>query len=240
MRENETKILLIEDEKGISNFICSSLEMEGYTVLSAESGMAGLALIEAEKPDILLLDLGLPDMDGLDIIRKIRRTDELRIIVISARDREMDKVQALDLGADDYLTKPFGISELKARLRTALRHMDRKRDKKTDTEVFKIRDLTIDPVRHIVKQGDREIHFTQNEYKSFVVLARNCGKVLTYDYLTRQIWGPYSGKSERQILRVNMVSIRRKLGEDPANPKYIMNEFGIGYRFMEEDGESEE
>lgn len=228
----QTKItaVMIEDEKNICTFMETVLVSEGYRVFSASTGEEGLSLITSRCPDIILLDLGLPDMDGIDLIRSVRQFAKTPIIVISARIQESEKVLALDSGADDYITKPFGTSELLARIRTALRHMQR-----TDSadSVYQCRDLSIDFERRLVTLGGEEIHLTQIEYKLVTLLARQAGRVLTYDYLMRQIWGPYSDDNNK-ILRVNMAHIRRKLEKNPADPEYIFTEIGVGYRMREE------
>lgn len=179
---------------------------------------------------MILLDLGLPDIDGIQVIEKIRTFTKTPIIVISARIQEEEKVNALDCGADDYITKPFGTSEMMARIRTALRHSHRTEDSES---VYHCGDLTIDFEKRLITCGDEEIHLTQIEYKLVSLLARQAGKVLTYDYLIRQIWGPYSDNNN-QILRVNMAHIRRKLEKNPAEPEYIFTEIGVGYRMRED------
>ena len=222
--------ILIEDEVNISSLIATILTGESYKVLTAHTGKEGLSLITSQCPDIILLDLGLPDMDGLQIIRKVREFSRIPILVISARTQEEEKVQALDCGADDYITKPFGTSELQARIRTALRHSQRS---SASESVYRCGQLTIDFEKRLITRGGEEIHLTQIEYKLVSLLARQAGKVLTYDYLMRQIWGPYSDDNN-QILRVNMAHIRRKLEKNPAEPEYIFTEIGVGYRMKEE------
>ncbi len=184
----------------------------------------------------MLLDLGLPDMDGLEILTQLRGLPrETPVIIISARDREAEKVRALDMGADDYVVKPFGVSELLARIRSALRRADRlKLSEGIQRSTYQIKDLTVDLARHQVLLGGEEIHFTQNEFKIIELLAIHAGKVLTYDFILEHIWGPYGGSGSNQILRVNMANIRRKLGENPSEPKYIHTELGIGYRMLDD------
>lgn len=223
-------VVLIEDERNITNFIQSILINESYKVLTASTGKDGLSLIASQCPDIILLDLGLPDIDGIQVIEKIRTFTKTPIIVISARIQEEEKVNALDCGADDYITKPFGTSEMMARIRTALRHSHRTEDSES---VYHCGDLTINFEKRLITCGDEEIHLTQIEYKLVSLLARQAGKVLTYDYLIRQIWGPYSDNNN-QILRVNMAHIRRKLEKNPAEPEYIFTEIGVGYRMRED------
>jgi len=229
------KILIIEDEKNIRNFMISVLTAEKYQVISSGSGKEGISQAASQCPDLILLDLGLPDMDGLDIIAKIRSWSCVPIIVISARAQENDKVKALDLGADDYITKPFGNSELLARIRTAIRHsLQMQSGSLSANRPYCSKGLCIDFEKHIVTRDKVEIHLTQNEFKIVSLLARNCGKVLTYDQLLQHIWGPYS-ENDNTILRVNMANIRRKLEPNPAEPIYIFTEIGIGYRMAEED-----
>ena len=235
---NQTvKILVIEDEKNILSFITSVLSSQHYQVIPAATGTEGLSLASSQCPDLILLDLGLPDIDGMEVISKIREWSSVPILVISARALEDDKVLALDAGADDYITKPFGNSELLARIRTALRHSSRMQ---TDGELadrpYRSKGLMIDFEKRIVSRDGKEIHLTQNEYKIVALLARNCGRVLTYDRLIEHIWGPYS-ENDNTILRVNMANIRRKIEEDPAQPKYIFTEVGVGYRMVEDEEE---
>jgi len=184
----------------------------------------------------VLLDLGLPDMDGLEILSQLQDLPrDVPVIIISARDRESEKVKALDMGAEDYVVKPFGVSELLARIRSTLRRSDRlKLSSDIQRTVYQIKDLTVDLTRHLVLLGEDEIHFTQNEFKILELLAIHAGKVLTYDFILEHVWGPYSNSSNNQILRVNMANIRRKLGENPSDPKYIHTELGIGYRMLDD------
>ena len=235
MSENQT-ILVIEDERSISNFICRALTANDYKAIPAYRGKEGMSLFFSHSPDLVLLDLGLPDTDGLDILAQLRGLPrEVPIIIISARDRESEKVKALDMGADDYVVKPFGVSELLARIRSALRRSDRlKLSQGIQRDVYQIKDLTVDLARHQVLLGDEEIHFTQNEFKIIELLAIHAGKVLTYDFILEHVWGPYSGSGSNQILRVNMANIRRKLKENPSDPKYIHTELGIGYRMLDD------
>lgn len=229
------RILVIEDEKNIRNFITSVLAAQHYQVIPAVTGREGLSQATSQCPDLILLDLGLPDMDGMDIIAKIREWSSTPIIVISARTQEEDKVLALDKGADDYITKPFGNSELLARIRTALRHSNRMQtDGPLAHRPYHSGGLCVDFEKHLITRDGKEIHLTQNEYKIVSLLAKNCGRVLTYDRLIEHIWGPYS-ENDNTILRVNMANIRRKLEPNPAEPIYIFTEIGIGYRMAEED-----
>ena len=214
-------VLIIEDEKSICDFIGKTLDSHEYKVTAANNGKDGLALITSSLPDLVLLDLGLPDMDGMDIIRKTREWSSLPIIVISARTQEKEKVQALDAGADDYITKPFGTFELLARIRTAIRHNNKlSDDSQNANRPYAADGLTIDFERRLVTLHGKEIHLTRVEYKIVSLLAKNSGKVMTYDTLIDQVWGPYADDNNR-ILRVNMANIRRKIEENPGEPKYI-------------------
>ena len=225
------KIVLIEDDKNICSLIERILAPQGCQVVSCFTGRDGLELIRSLRPDLILLDLGLPDMDGLTIIEQVRRFSTAPIIVVSARTLEKSKVAALDLGADDYITKPFGTAELMARIRTALRH--RQNQSSYQSTRYEVEDLVIDFERRLVKLKGQEIHLTQIEYKLVSLLAQNAGRVMTYESIISKIWGPYAD-NDNQILRVNMAHIRRKLEENPAEPKYIFTEIGVGYRMREE------
>ena len=227
-------VLIIEDEKSICDFIGKTLDSHEYKVTAANNGKDGLALITSSLPDLVLLDLGLPDMDGMDIIRKTREWSSLPIIVISARTQEKEKVQALDAGADDYITKPFGTFELLARIRTTIRHNNKLSvDSQNANRPYAADGLTIDFERRLVTLHGKEIHLTRVEYKIVSLLAKNSGKVMTYDTLIDQVWGPYADDNNR-ILRVNMANIRRKIEENPGEPKYIFTELGVGYRMLED------
>jgi two-component system KDP operon response regulator KdpE len=230
---NKIMILIIEDESAISNFISATLTSNDYQVIKATKGKEGISLVTSHCPDLVLLDLGLPDIDGIEVLKNIREWSAIPIIILSARGHEREKVEALDLGADDYITKPFGTSELLARIRTAVRH-SRKIGKSDEPEATKINigDLVIDDEKRIVHLNDKEIHFTPIEYKIMLLLSSNAGKVLTHDFITKNIWGPYT--NENQTLRVNMANIRRKIEINPAEPKYILTEVGVGYRMVEE------
>ena len=229
-------ILIIEDEQAISNFVYRALTANDFKAVPAFSGKEGLSLFFSHSPDLVLLDLGLPDMDGLELLTQFRDLPrEVPVIIISARDRESEKVTALDMGADDYVVKPFGVSELLARIRTALRRADRlKVSQGLQRDIYQVKDLTVDLSKHQILLGEEEIHFTQNEFKIIELLAIHAGKVLTYDFILEHVWGPYSGNSSNQILRVNMANIRRKLRENPSEPKYIHTELGIGYRMLDD------
>ncbi len=232
---NKTTILIAEDEKGISNFISTTLLANNYKPLQAYTGQSALSMISSHCPDLIILDLGLPDMDGLEILKEIRNWTGTPVIVVSARDREQDKVEALDCGADDYLTKPFGTYELLARIRTALRHhLSSVTSTNLPKTTYSSGDLCINFDKYLITLGGKEIHLTQIEYKIVALLAQNAGKVMTYESIITQIWGPYALK-DNQILRVNMANIRRKIEKNPGEPKYIFTEVGVGYRMVEED-----
>ena len=223
-------ILLIEDDKSICNFIITSLESSDYKVTPAYTGMEGISLSTSLCPNVILLDLGLPDMDGLDVLHRIRSWSSTPVIVISARTKEQDKVTALDSGADDYITKPFGTSELMARIRTSLRHSR----PNVQTHIYQAGGLTIDFDKRQILLDGKEVHLTQIEFQLLSLLAENSGKVLTYGTIMNAIWGPYMDNNN-QILRVNMANIRRKIEENPAQHKYVFTEIGIGYRMIENE-----
>ncbi|MDF2908653.1 MAG: kdpE [Herbinix sp.] len=230
---NKLTILLVEDELAISNFIQAVLTHNNYNVIKAENGWDAIGLTSSHCPDLILLDLGLPDMDGIQVLKKIREWSNIPIIVVSARGHEREKVEALDFGADDYITKPFGTSELLARIRTAVRHSHKgKEENRPELDRVIIGGLYIDFDKRVIKVDEKEIHLTPIEYKIIVLLSRNVGKVLTHDYIMKEIWGPYI--NENQTLRVNMANIRRKIEVNPAEPKYIVTEVGVGYRMVDE------
>ncbi|MBR3994646.1 MAG: response regulator transcription factor [Clostridia bacterium] len=228
-------VLVVEDEKNIASFIKTVFEANNFNVLTAHDGKEALMLAVSHCPDIIILDLGLPDMDGMNIIKSVREWSAVPIVVVSARGDENDKILALDAGADDYVTKPFGTGELLARVRTALRHArNAALGLVSNDGKFVSGELTVDfDKRHVYISGN-DIHLTQNEYKIVSLLARYAGKVLTYDNIMKQIWGP-NFQSDNQILRVNMANIRRKMEENPAEPKYIFTELGVGYRMLEDE-----
>ncbi len=233
----KVSILLIEDEKSISDFIVRTLELNGYSVMAEKTGRDGLARITSAMPDLVLLDLGLPDMDGIDVIRETRKWSAMPIIVISARTLEKEKVEALDAGADDYVTKPFGTSELLARIRTSLRHVDKIASEAGGLrKTYSARGLLIDFEKRLVTLNDEPVHLTRMEYNIVSILAKNSGKVITYDSLINALWGPYAGDNNR-ILRVNMANIRRKIEKNPGEPEYIFTELGVGYRMTEDEGD---
>ena len=229
---NKQTILSIEDEKNIGNYIETILISNGYKALKAMNGMSGLSMCTSHHPDLILLDLGLPDIDGMEVLDRIRGFSNVPIIVISARTQEKEKVEALDRGADDYITKPFGSEELLARIRTTLRHSNQVRSSVGAEKRYSCEDLIIDFDKRLVTLAGEDIHLTQIEYKLVSLLAKNAGKVLTYDYILKEIWGPYADM-DNQILRVNMANIRRKIEKNPAEPHYIYTEIGVGYRMKE-------
>ena len=234
MADDNGLILLIEDEPQMRRFLRITLQGHGYRLVEAWTGEEGQREATTRNPDIVLLDLGLPDMDGIEVTKKFREWSKVPIIVISAREQEEDKIKALDAGADDYLTKPFGAGELLARMRVALRHRVMLQSDREDTE-FTLGDLRVNLAKRRVFVKDEEIHLTPIEYRLLTVLINNAGNVVTHTHLLKEVWGPpYTGQTE--YLRVYMAQLRRKLEEDPAQPKFLINEPGIGYRLKVEGG----
>ncbi|MCI9611752.1 MAG: response regulator transcription factor [Eubacterium sp.] len=232
--DNQFSVLIIEDEKNISSFISKVLSAQGYHVVCTHNGRDGISAIASHCPDVILLDLGLPDMDGINIIRQVRTWSNNPIIVISARTLEHEKVAALDSGADDYLTKPFGTSELLARIRTSLRHSNKLNPGGAlYNKPFEALGLHIDFEKHLVVLDGEKLHLTPIEYRIVTYLAQNSGKVLTYRAIMQNVWGPYID-DDNKILRVNMANIRRKLEKNPGEPNYIFTEIGVGYRMVED------
>lgn len=228
------KILVIEDEETTRLLIQNLLDANGYESIFASKGRDGESLMSSHCPDLVLLDLGLPDIDGMDVLKSLRTWATTPVIVVSACGEEMDKVAALENGADDYIHKPFGAAELLARIKVALRHSNTVPSKNTADEYsFKVGELVVDFRKLRVYVGDRDACLTQNEYRIVALLARNAGKVLTYNYIIQQLWGP-NGKSDNQILRVHMANIRRKIDDSPAKPRYLLTETGVGYRMADE------
>lgn len=221
-------VLVIEDEPEIRRFLRATLPPEGYQLVEAVTGAEGLAQAAARNPDLVLLDLGLPDMDGLEIIARVREWGAVPIIVLTARDQETVKVRALDLGADDYVTKPFGVGELLARMRAALRRAARVSADSGET-VFTLGDLQVDLGRRLVFSSGQEVHLTPIEYKLLTALIRHAGKVLTHRQLLKEVWGPLHTE-EAHYLRVYMRQLRNKLEANPARPRYLVTELGVGYR----------
>lgn len=231
MGNNKYKILTVEDDRSIASFVETLLQTAGYQVLTAASCSQGLMVFSSHKPDLVVLDLGLPDMDGLEFIRQIRRDSAVPVIVLSARPDEKDKVSALDLGANDYITKPFGTEELLARIRAALR--SRYNIGHAPGGKFQLKDMEIDYDRRQVSIGGQLVHLTQTEYNILSLLSNHTGRVLTYSGIIRDIWGGMDDGSIKK-LQVNMANIRRKLGVKPGEDSYILNELGVGYRMQEE------
>ena len=225
-------LLLVEDDPQIQRFLATALDAHGYTLRIAGTGNEGLQLAALHQPDIAIVDIGLPDISGLDVIRRLREWFTQPILVLSARDRENDKVAALDLGADDYLTKPFGIGELLARLRVMQRHLGT-RDAKHEVARIDLGDITLDLATRRVTRGGADIHLTPIEYQLLTTLARHRGKVLTHRQLLHEVWGPRSTQ-HTHYLRVHMAALRRKVEADPARPRWLATEAGVGYRLRDE------
>lgn len=224
-------VLIIEDELPIRRFLRASLSANDYEVIESAEGKDGLLQAASRNPDVIILDLGLPDMDGLEVTKQLRQWATMPIIVLSARGKENDKIAALDAGADDYLTKPFGVGELMARMRVALRH--RRTSTGEDNPVFVVGDLKIDFVRRMVTMSDEQVHLTPIEYKLLTTLAMNAGKVITHQHLLKEVWGPAYAE-ESHYLRVYMRQLRHKIEREPAQPRYLLTEPGIGYRLVDE------
>ena len=222
------QILLIEDEIEIRRFLRASLVANEYELIEAASGEEGIRLAALRQPDLIILDLGLPDIDGLEVTRRLREWSKTPMIVLSARLKEGDKIAALDAGADDYLTKPFGMGELLARMRVALRHALQAASPQNEA-VFTTGELRVDLAKRQVFVGEAEVHLTPIEYKLLVLLVQHAGKVLTHQHLLREVWGP-GYANESHYLRVYMGQLRHKLEADPARPKYLLTEPGVGYR----------
>ena len=232
MTEPKPVIVAIEDDPQIRRFLRTGLESHGFQIHEAETGAAGIAEAAGLRPDLVILDLGLPDMDGVDVVRKIREWSALPVIVLSARATETDKVAALDAGADDYLTKPFGLGELLARIRVALRHAQGTAAQEKGG-VFAVASLKVDLGQRRVLVDGREVHLTPIEYRLLAALVRHAGKVLTHRQLLKDVWGP--GYVERShYLRVHMAALRHKLEAEPAQPRFLLTEAGVGYRLAAE------
>ncbi|MBQ8622291.1 MAG: response regulator transcription factor [Oscillospiraceae bacterium] len=233
MSNNKYKVLIIEDDRNIASFIQTILEANGYQALTAERCQQGMMVFASHIPDLVVLDLGLPDMDGTEFIRTVRMGSTVPIIVLSARTDESDKVSALDLGANDYITKPFGTAELLARVRAALRISRHNFQVAAPSSTFTVDDLIIDYDRRQVSVGGSLIHLTQTEYNILALLSQHTGKVLTYATIIRSIWGSMDDGSIKK-LQVNMANIRKKLGCRPGDNRYVINELGVGYRMLDE------
>ena len=227
---NNPLILIVEDDNHIKNLISTTLKVNKYNYLVATSGNEAIMLAVSHKPDIILLDLGLPDMDGVEIIKNVREWSNIPIIVISARSEDTDKIDALDFGADDYITKPFSVEELLARIRVATRRLNSMNEKQAES-IFKNGDLTIDYSAGCVYLYDKELHLTPIEYKLLCLLSKNVGKVLTHTYITMEIWGT-TLESDVASLRVFMTTLRKKIEKDSVESKYIQTHIGVGYRML--------
>jgi two-component system KDP operon response regulator KdpE len=225
----EATLLLVEDEVAIRRFLRAALVNQGYRLVESDTGADALQAAATRQPDVIIVDLGLPDMDGLEVIRRLREWTPVPIIVLSARGLERDKVVALDAGADDYVSKPFGPEELLARIRAALR---RRAFRDDGSAVFSVGDLTVDLARRRVSVGDRPIRLTPIEYNLLATLARHAGTVLTHRQLLREVWGPHA--ADAHVLRVHMAQLRRKVETESANPRYLVTEPGVGYRLLAE------
>lgn len=225
-------VLVVEDDVQICNFICYILNQEGFSYYTAGSGGEALKMLRFKRIDLILLDLGLPDMDGMDIIAKVRKESEIPIIVISARDQEKGKAEALDLGADDYLTKPFSVTELSARIRVAFRHLARLENSQQQKQ-YQVGELQLDVEKHLVFLENRELHVTPLEYSLLLLFFQNTGKVLTTQFIIKEIYGISYG-TDTQALRALVAGLRRKLEKNPGKPRYIITEIGVGYRMVDE------
>jgi two-component system KDP operon response regulator KdpE len=231
MENRNERILIVEDDPQIRNFISYSLKIEGFPFITAGTAQGALSTLVSEQIDLMLLDLGLPDFDGMEVIQKVRGWSEMPIIVVSARDQDKEKAAALDNGADDYLTKPFSATELMARIRVALRHLHKTGGIKQQTSLS-VGGLKIDLDKHLVYLNNAELHTTPMEYNLLALFFRNIGKVLTTKYIIKEIYGVSYG-SDTQALRTLMASLRRKIEKNPAKPRYILTEIGVGYRLSD-------
>lgn len=229
MAEDGLRVLVVDDERAIRRFLNAALTAHGYAVFEAATGEEALAAVIAQRPDLIILDLGLPDIDGVEVTRRLREWSRLPIIILSVREQEEDKIEALDAGADDYLTKPFGIGELLARMRAAQRRAAQPQSMPT----FQVGDLVVDLARRRVALGGNEVALTPTEYDLLRVLVQNAGKVLTHNYLLRQVWGT-GYEDALHLLQVNISNLRRKIEPTPSRPRYIVTEPGVGYRLRVE------
>lgn len=228
------RILVVDGDMTVRAQIGRYARLEGYDVAEASDGYTAVALCRQSTFDFVILAVMLPELDGFSVCQTIRSFSQVPILILSERGDEADRIRGLELGADDYVVKPFGVPELLARIRTTLRRADRiNLSQGEQKDRYQVKDLVVDTARHQVFVGNEEIHFTQNEFKILELLCLHAGKVLTYDFILKHVWGPYEG-SNNQILRVNMANIRRKLKENPSEPKYILTELGIGYRMLED------
>ncbi len=225
-------VVLIEDEPQIRRFLRATLTGQGYRLFEAPTGADGIVEVGSRQPDVVIVDLGLPDMDGLDVIRRLREWTDVPVIVLSARGQERDKVTALDAGADDYVSKPFSAGELLARIRVALRHTAGA-SHEADEAVFKVGELQVDLLHRKVFVGDREMRLTPIEYKLLTTLVQHAGRVVTHQQLLREVWGP-THTDQAHYVRVYMAHLRHKLEAEPARPRYLLTEPGVGYRLTAE------
>ena len=230
MEEQTVRVLVVDDDRAIRRLLQTSLGAHGYEVIEASTGHEALEAVIAQRPDLIILDLGLPDLDGVDVTRQLREWSQIPIIVLSVREHEHDKITALDAGADDYLTKPFGAGELLARLRVALRHTAQPNEE----AVFVLGGLSVDLARRAVTVRGAEVQLTPNEYALLRVFIQHAGKVLTHHQLLREVWGP-GYEHEKHLLRVNISNLRGKLEDEPARPQIILTEPGVGYRLRAVD-----
>ena len=228
MTPNGVRVLVVDDEPAIRRFLRAALSAHGYAIFEAGDGQSALSAVAAERPDLVILDLGLPDLDGIEVTRLLREWTRIPILILSVRGQDADKIAALDAGADDYVVKPFGVGELLARMRVALRHVT----PAGDEPVFVVDELVIDRARREVKVAGREMQLTPTEYGLLCALAAHAGKVLTHRQLLRELWGP-GYEQETHMLRVNISNLRRKLEPDPMRPHYIRTEPGVGYRLRD-------
>ena len=224
---NSATIIVIEDEAQIRRFLRTSLTSEGYQLFDAETGKQGMIEAATRKPDLIILDLGLPDMDGVDVVKELRTWSSVPIVILSARSQESDKIAALDAGADDYLVKPFGIGELLARIRVALRHMPMASN--GEEGIFTVAELIVDMMHRKITVGGVEVHLTPIEYRVLTVLVKHAGKVLTHQFLLKEVWGP-NYVERAHYLRIYMGTLRHKLEKDPTRPRFLLTEVGVGYR----------
>ena len=229
MSETGPRVLVIDDERAIRRFLRASLAAHGYIIFEAANGREGLDAVVTHRPDLIILDLGLPDIDGFEVTRRLREWTQTPIIILSVQEQETNKIAALDAGADDYLTKPFGVGELMARLRVALRHANQS----SEQPVFTSGQLTVDLTRRLVKVNNKDIQLTPTEYDLLKLISTDAGRVLTHQQILRQVWGVgYS--NDLHLLRVNISNLRHKIEPDPARPGHILTEPGVGYRLRAE------
>jgi len=225
MSEAGQRVLVVDDEAPIRRYLRAALNAQGFTIFESANGQEALSAVIANRPDIIILDLGLPDIDGIEVTRQLREWSQTPIIVLSVRESEQDKIAALDAGADDYLTKPFGTGELMARMRVVMR----RQSSKPDEPILQVDELKMDLSRRVVTIRDEEISLTPTEYDILRLLMQNAGRVITHHHLLRQVWGT-AYESEMHILRVNISNLRRKIEPDPPRPHYLLTEPGVGYR----------